>query len=269
MIWFIFGILCSCMLIIAGAYWKMNALNKAVNLAHQKLDLACKDRAALIENLISAVQMLDEISPEELEDFRKLKQTPLDWEERIKRENAITRHLKNIFTITRDHPEVELSPAFEKLQNRIIQAEGNYRKNKNKYNAAVHSFYVFGELIPFNVVRWAMEMPKPQYFTLEEIEQPAQAVPQPAEQPQQEEKPQEAQPAPAEPEKQPETQAPADKPEEKPAQTEEKPAPEQPEEKPAQTEEAHALENPEPAQAEENLTDKPEQPEKAPDSKAE
>ena len=189
MIWFIFGILCSCMLIIAGAYWKMNALNKAVNLAHQKLDLACKDRAALIENLISAVQMLDEISPEELEDFRKLKQTPLDWQERIKRENAITRHLKNIFTITRDHPEVELSPAFEKLQNRIIQAEGNYRKNKNKYNAAVHSFYVFGELIPFNVVRWAMEMPKPQYFTLEEIEQPAQAVAHPAEQPQQEEKP--------------------------------------------------------------------------------
>lgn len=174
MVWFLFGILCCCLFLIGFAYIKMNALNKAVNVAYQRLDLATKDRAALIDNLIDAVKNVEDMDPVKLEELENLKQVPAEWDKRVAREDDITRHLKYVFTVTRDHPEVELSTAFEKLQNRVIKAEGDYRKNKSKYNTAVHSFYVFGELIPFNWICWAMEMAQPQYFTTPEQEHNAQ-----------------------------------------------------------------------------------------------
>ena len=256
MIWFLFGIVCCSFLLVVFAYFKMNNLDKAVKLAYQKLDVATKDRAALIDSLIRAVREVEEIDPSKLQTLQDLRQVPLEWDARVDREDAITRCFKYIFTVTSDHPEMLLDATFEKLQNRIIQAEGNYRRNKNKYNTAVHSFYVFGELIPFNVIRHATEMQNPQYFSAYPNDAPEVNAPAPETKPQdvkaeqkdtpKTQKTEETAKEQTKPQAQEQKTAKA---EQKSAQTEEKSK--QAEQKPAQTEEKSKHVEQKPAQTEE------------------
>jgi len=163
-IWFLFGVLCCIIALLIFAWFKMVALSKNVQNTYQQLDASSKNRAGLIDSLVAAVVSLPDMSSEVLVALKDLKECPEDWDERVEREDQITRKFKAVFTTLQDHPEMLLDAAFEKLQKSIIQAEGSYRKNKNKYNNAVHSFYVFGDLIPFNWVRSAAEMESPKYF---------------------------------------------------------------------------------------------------------
>ena len=165
MVWFFFGILCCVVALVIIACFKMVSLNKAVKETYQQLDIASKNRAGVIDELIKAVKPVPEMDEHVLTALEELKKTPEDWEARVEREDQITRKLKAIFTVLRDHPEMQLDTAFEKLQKNVIQLEKNYRKSKNAYNDAVHSFYIFGDIIPFNLVRAAAEMPSPSYFS--------------------------------------------------------------------------------------------------------
>ena len=143
----------------------MSSLNNSVKEAFRQLDTASKQRAGLIENLVSAVRPLTDINPDTLQALEKLRETPEDWQARITREDQITRKFKDVFIGLQDHPEMQLDAAFEKLQDSIIQAERTYRRNKNDYNGAVHRFNAFAQLIPFNIVCRVSEMQTPQFFT--------------------------------------------------------------------------------------------------------
>lgn len=164
-VWFLFGAMCMVIVLLVGAYIKLNSLFQNAQKAWNKLDNRLKNRAELLPSLSFTVSTLPELNRDEIhQKFTELTTPSSSLSQRVQKENDITQTLKQIFTAVMHHPEVEQEPHVKHLQESIIAAEGGVQRAKRAYNTAAHNFNTISNVIPLNWVVSVMEMKPFEYF---------------------------------------------------------------------------------------------------------
>lgn len=166
-IWFLFGMMCTLVVLLALTYFKFSALRIATQEAWNKLDNNMKNRAELIPTLALFAASFEELDRNFVYEFSKMREVcrkPSSLKERIACEGEVTKYFKKIFTAAMDHPELKQDEAFLKLQKNIILAEGKVQKAKKKYNTAARDYNTLTSVIPLNLLAAALEFTPFEYF---------------------------------------------------------------------------------------------------------
>lgn len=153
--WFLFSAMCLLVALFAFAYWKIAQLNKDAAEAWKRLDNNLKNRAELIPVLSLSAASFEELDRTFVYELSRLKDAcrqTASLQERAIIENEITQKFKKVFTVARNHSELEQDVHFLKLQKSIIHAENKAKQSKNKYNQAVREFNAVLSIIPLNLV---------------------------------------------------------------------------------------------------------------------
>lgn len=166
-IWFLFGAMCTLVVLLMLAYLKFVSLNKAAKKAWQQLDFNMKNRAELIPSLALSAAAFEELERSFIYELSALKDSckhARTLQARVACESEITQKLKKVFTAAMRHPEFKTDEYFLKLQQNIIQAEGKVQRAKKKYNSAARDFNTITSIIPLNIIAQMFEFEPYEYF---------------------------------------------------------------------------------------------------------
>lgn len=180
-IWFLFGAMCTLVVLFLAAYWKFMQLNRAAQSAWQQLENNLKNRDELIPALALCAAAFNELDRTFVEQLYRLKETchqSTVLKERALHEEQITQAFKQVFTAAQNHPDLTSNDSFARLRENVIKAEGKVQRSKRKYNTAARDFNTITSIIPLNLIAILFELSPYDYFDFDSsVSKPTQGNP--------------------------------------------------------------------------------------------
>lgn len=169
-IWFIFGFMCAFVILCVLAYFKFLSLHKTVKRTWLRLDISLKNRRDMLPNLSLIAAAFDQEDRSFSTELNHLKEKILfcnDIEKRIRCEEEISKHLRQLFTLACKSPDFKQDEHFQHIRKKLSSLEGRVQSCKKRYNSAVRDFNTLADIFPLNIIVNVLEFKRFSYFDFE------------------------------------------------------------------------------------------------------
>ena len=159
---------------IVGVYNKLVKERNFVEEAFSTIDAYLKKRYDLIPNLVETVKGYKNYEGSTLEAVvaaRNRYMTATTPDEKIENENMITGALGKLFALTENYPDLKANENFMKLQNELVNIEGDILQARKYYNGSVRVYNTMCETFPSVIVANNFGFKKYPFFKVENEEE--------------------------------------------------------------------------------------------------
>ncbi|OEH86090.1 hypothetical protein BHU72_14275 [Desulfuribacillus stibiiarsenatis] len=160
-------------IIIIFIYNQFVTLRQRVKNSWAQIEVELHRRYELIPNLIDTVKAYANHEQETLENVTKARVGALssqNVQEQAGAESILTATLKNLFAVAEKYPELKADVNFQKLQQELVNTEGNIAFARQFYNDTVQKYNTRIEMFPYNLFAGIFNFYSSEYFSLTERE---------------------------------------------------------------------------------------------------
>lgn len=172
MMYFIIVLLCILVLIVL-LYNRFIRLDNMVKEAWSDVNVQLKKRYSLIPNLVEIVKGYMKFESKTLKEIVSLRNTAIRQNTPAQKENSenkITEHLKHVFAVAEQYPDLKSSEQFKELSHNLADIENTLQIARRYYNATVRDYNIALHSFPSNLIASFMNLKDKTYFEIAEFE---------------------------------------------------------------------------------------------------
>ena len=158
--------------IIIAIAWLIGTYNKFIkykNLIHEAwsgIDIALKQRANLIPNLVRTVKGYSNYESKTLDSVTEQRTHSDNKDSRSSQENEISASLSGLLAVAESYPDLKANQTFIELQKNLTETEQQVLVARQRYNSAVRKYNTHVESFPSNIMARYFNFTQADYFQI-------------------------------------------------------------------------------------------------------
>jgi len=149
-----------------GTYNKFIKYKNLIQEAWSGIDVALKQRANLVPNLVRTVKGYGNYESKTLESVTEQRTDPDNMESRSSQENEISASLNNLLALAESYPDLKANHNFIELQKNLTETEQQVLTARQQYNSAVRKYNTHVESVPSNIMARIFDFTQAEYFQI-------------------------------------------------------------------------------------------------------
>ena len=155
MIWIIIAVVVLLVIWLFSAYNGLITLKHKVDHAYATIEVALKERADLIPNLVETVKGATKFESETLENVIQLRNAslkPASIGDTIQTDAKLSQAMPQIMALAESYPQLKSNENFKDLSMRLTKVEDELANARRYYNGVVNAFNTKIELFPTSLL---------------------------------------------------------------------------------------------------------------------
>ena len=172
MVYFTLVLLLVSLLIILG-YNRFIRLDNLIKEAWSDVNVQLKRRYDFIPNLVELVKGYMKYEAKTLKEIVALRNTAIHQNgpnQKVNSENKITEHIKHVFAVAEQYPDLKSSEQFKELSDNLADIENTLQVARRYYNATVRDYNIALRVFPSNLLASFMRLKEKPYFEIADFE---------------------------------------------------------------------------------------------------
>ena len=141
--------------------------------AWSDVNVQLKRRYELIPNLVTIVKGYMKYEKDTLTDIIKTRGTALHQDtpaDKADSENRLTEHLKHIFAVAEQYPDLKANQQFRELFGNLVEIENTLQTARRYYNATIRDYNIAIHSFPGNLLATLLHLRDKPYFEIAAFE---------------------------------------------------------------------------------------------------